>query len=56
MPTARRAPLGHALVAQFGFRAVGLFQRKIYGTQHRRRLGELDIAVGNDLDAIAPWI
>src|SRR5260370_9217889 len=47
----------HALFGQLLLRALVLGQaRQAYTAQHVGRLGELNIVVADDLDAVAPWI
>src|SRR5215469_15826050 len=46
----------HALVGQFAPCLVRLVQPEAHAAQHMRRLGELDVAVGHDLHAVAPRI
>src|SRR5438045_2129574 len=45
-----------ALVGELLLRLVGLRAIELHAAQHLRRLGELDVRIGDHLDAVAPRI
>src|SRR6185436_15851313 len=48
---------GHSLVGELLDRLLTLREmRQPHPAQHVRRLGELDVVVTDDLDAVAPWV
>src|SRR5579885_3324298 len=52
----RRELRRHALLSELADRALRLLEREAHAAEHVRRLGELDLAVLDHLDAIAPGI